>query len=69
LIARYRERGVDLYFRADAAFAKREIYELLEHEDPLRDPLAGQPSVAAADRTPADAAGWATAQVPDGVLR
>ena len=31
-IARYRERGVDLYFRADAAFAKPEIYELLETE-------------------------------------
>ena len=33
VIARYRERGVDLYFRADAAFAKRELYELLEAED------------------------------------
>jgi hypothetical protein len=33
VIARYRERGVDLYFRADAAFAKPEIYELLEAED------------------------------------
>jgi Transposase DDE domain group 1 len=32
VIARYREQGVDLYFRADAAFAKPEIYELLEHE-------------------------------------
>jgi hypothetical protein len=32
VIARYRERGVDLYFRADAAFAKSEIDELLEHE-------------------------------------
>jgi hypothetical protein len=32
VIVRYRERGVDLYFRADAAFAKPEIYELLEHE-------------------------------------
>jgi Transposase DDE domain group 1 len=32
VIARYRERGVDLYFRADAAFAKPEIYGLLEHE-------------------------------------
>jgi hypothetical protein len=32
VIARYGERGVDLYFRADAAFAKPEIYELLEHE-------------------------------------
>jgi Transposase DDE domain group 1 len=32
VIARYRERGIDLYFRADAAFAKPEIYELLEHE-------------------------------------
>jgi hypothetical protein len=33
VIARYRGRGVDLYFRADAAFAKPEIYELLESED------------------------------------
>jgi hypothetical protein len=33
VIARYRERGVDLYFRADAAFAKPEVYELLEAED------------------------------------
>src|ERR671918_1242658 len=32
VIARYRERGLDLYFRADAAFAKPEIYELLEVE-------------------------------------
>jgi Transposase DDE domain group 1 len=32
VVARYRERGVDLYFRADAAFAKPEIYELLEQE-------------------------------------
>jgi Transposase DDE domain group 1 len=33
VIARYRERGVALYFRADAAFAKPEVYELLEAED------------------------------------
>src|ERR671919_1245857 len=33
VIARYRERGVDLYFRADAAFANPEIYELLEGEN------------------------------------
>ena len=32
VIARYRERGVALHFRADAAFAKPEIYELLEAE-------------------------------------
>jgi hypothetical protein len=32
VIARYRERGIELYFRADAAFAKPEIYELLEAE-------------------------------------
>jgi DDE family transposase len=31
--ARYRERGVDLYFRADAAFAKPEVYEFLEGEN------------------------------------
>jgi hypothetical protein len=33
VIVRYRERGVDLYFRADAAFAKPEVYEFLENED------------------------------------
>ena len=32
MIARYRERGIELYFRADAAFAKPDIYELLEAE-------------------------------------
>jgi hypothetical protein len=32
VVARYRERGVDLYFRADAAFAKPEVYEFLEAE-------------------------------------
>ena len=32
VIARYRERGIDLYFRADAAFAKPELYERLEAE-------------------------------------
>jgi hypothetical protein len=30
VVARYRDRGITLYFRADAAFAKPEIYELLE---------------------------------------
>ena len=33
VIARYRARAVDLCFRADAAFAKPELYELLEAED------------------------------------
>jgi hypothetical protein len=32
VIARYRERGLDLYFRGDAGFAKPEVYELLEAE-------------------------------------
>jgi hypothetical protein len=32
VIGRYRERGIDLYFRADAAFAKPELYERLEAE-------------------------------------
>jgi hypothetical protein len=32
VIARYRDRAIALYFRADAAFAKPEIYELLEAE-------------------------------------
>jgi hypothetical protein len=30
VIARYGERGIELYFRADAAFAKPEVYEFLE---------------------------------------
>jgi hypothetical protein len=33
VIARYRERRVELYFRADAAFAKPELYETLEAEE------------------------------------
>ena len=33
VIARSRERGVELYCRADAAFATPELYELLEAED------------------------------------
>ena len=32
VIARYREHGLDLYFRGDAAFAKPELYQLLEAE-------------------------------------
>src|SRR3954451_528714 len=32
VIARYRGRGLVLYFRGDAAFAKPELYELLEGE-------------------------------------
>src|ERR687890_234660 len=32
VIARYRERGLDLYFRGDAGFARPELYELLETE-------------------------------------
>src|SRR5918993_114549 len=32
VIARYRSRGLVLYFRGDAAFAKPELYELLEAE-------------------------------------
>jgi len=32
VIARYRGQGLDLYFRGDAAFAKPELYELLEAE-------------------------------------
>jgi Transposase DDE domain group 1 len=33
VIARYRARGFVLYFRGDAAFAKPELYELLEAEE------------------------------------
>ena len=40
--ARFRERGVDLYFRADAAFAKPELYELLEREGMVYWPYENQ---------------------------
>jgi Transposase DDE domain group 1/Transposase IS66 family len=33
VVARYRERGLRRYFRADAAFANPEVYEFLETED------------------------------------
>jgi Transposase DDE domain group 1 len=33
VLARYCDEGFDLYFRGDAAFAKPELYELLEAED------------------------------------
>ena len=33
VVARYRERGLRRYFRADAAFANPEVYEFLEAED------------------------------------
>ena len=33
VIARYRERGLPLWFRGDAAFAKPELHELLEAEE------------------------------------
>src|SRR5687768_13022719 len=39
VIARYRERGIELDFRADAAFAKPEIYDLLEAEGGSRPDL------------------------------
>ena len=32
VVARYRDRGLDLYFRGDAAFSNPEIYDLLERE-------------------------------------
>jgi hypothetical protein len=45
VLGRYRGRGVELYFRADAAFAKPEIYDLLEAEGvryAIRLPAAGR---------------------------
>ena len=34
VVERYQEKGVRLLFRADAAFAKPEVYEYLESRDP-----------------------------------
>jgi hypothetical protein len=33
VIARYGERAIDMYFHADAAFARPELYELPEAEE------------------------------------
>jgi Transposase DDE domain group 1 len=60
VIARYRVRGIDLYFRADAVFAKPELYELLETED-IRYAIR----LPAADRLPADTAGRPATQEAD----
>ena len=70
VIARYRERGIDLYFRADAAFAKPEIYELLEARGhPLRHPLTGQPGAATTDQPFADTASRPATEEADRLLR
>src|SRR4051794_20449456 len=56
VIARYRGRGLTLYFRGDAAFAKPELYKLLEAEGmgyAIR--LPGQRGPAGADRSPTHA--------------
>ena len=70
VIARYRDRGIALYFRADAAFAKPEIYELLEAEGiryAIR--LPANQVLQRADRLPPQAAGRPTTQEADRVLR
>ena len=56
VIARYRERRLPLGFRGDAAFAKPELYELLEAEGIGSLSAACQSCPAGADRPPADAA-------------
>ena len=60
VVARYRGKVKRLYFRADAAFARPEIYEFLEAEGiEVRDPAAGQPGAAGEHRLPAPAPGRA----------
>ena len=70
VIARYRERGLDLYFRGDAAFAKPELYELLEAEGigyAIR--LAANQVLTGADRASADQTRWPAAEQAASVLR
>ena len=70
VIARYRERGLPLWFRGDAAFAKPELYELLEAEGigyAIR--LPANRGAAGADRAPADPARRPPAEQAAGVLR
>jgi hypothetical protein len=68
VIARYRGRGLVLYFRGDAAFAKPELYELLEAEG-ICHPPTGQCGAAGADRAPADPACRPPAEEAAGVPR
>ena len=63
VIARYRERDLRRYFRGDAAFAKPELYELLEAEGyqyAIR--LPANRILQEQDRPPAQAAGWPPAE-------
>ena len=55
ILSRYEETGVRRYFRADAAFAKPDIYEYLEERrDLLRNAAAEQRCAATGDCSPAD---------------
>ena len=70
VIARYRERGLPLWFRGDAAFAKPELYGLLKAEGigyAIR--LPANAVAAGADRAPADAARRPAAEQAAGLLR
>jgi hypothetical protein len=71
VIARYRGRGLVLYFRGDAAFAKPELYlrAARGRGDRLRHPAAGQCGAAGADRAPADPARRPPAEEAAGVPR
>ena len=61
VIGRYRDRMKRQYFRADAAFANPEIYELLEVEGYKYDPAARQCGAPGEHRLVAQASGRAPA--------
>jgi Transposase DDE domain group 1 len=70
VIARYRGHGLTLYFRGDAAFAKPELYKLLEAEGiSYAICLPANAGSAGADRSPADPARRPPAEEAAGVLR
>ena len=70
VIARYRERGLTLHFRADAAFAKPELYELLEAEG-IRYAIRLPANEVLQERigSPTQASGRPPTEEADGVLR
>ena len=64
ILSRYGATGVRRYFRADAAFAKPDIYEYLEEPSLLRHTAAEQQSAAIRDRSLADTTCGEAAEAP-----
>ena len=69
ILSRYEETGVRRYFRADAAFAKPNIYEYLEERRVfLCSAAAEQRCAATGDRSPADTTFGEAAEASSGPI-